>query len=110
VLPGLELQIKLTPDNLPERKRWPTYAAGGATGLGVLALATGGFLGGLSQLQPAGNTRAEAQQDERQKRDFARAANISFGTGALLGIVATYFFIRYSDDIFGRTERYEEAP
>jgi hypothetical protein len=110
VMPGQELQIKLTPDNLPRRKRWPTVAAAGSTALAVVALATGGFLGGLSQLQPTGNTRAEAQQDEQQKRGFARAANVSFGAGALLGIVSLYFCIRYGDDIFGRTEKYDEVP
>jgi len=110
VMPGQELQIKLTSDNLPQRKRWPTVAAAGSTALAVAALAAGGFLGALSQLQPTGNTRAEAQQDESQKRDFARAANVSFGAGALLGIVSLYFFIRYGDDIFGRTEKYDEAP
>jgi hypothetical protein len=27
-----------------------------------------------------------------------------------LGAVALFHFIRYQDDIFGRTERYEDAP
>ena len=49
-------------------------------------------------------------QDLEQKRNFARAANVSFGAGAVFAVVAIYHFIRYQDDIFGRTERYEEAP
>ena len=49
-------------------------------------------------------------QDLDEKRSFARAANISFGAGALLAAVAVYHFIRYRDDIFGRTEQYEETP
>jgi hypothetical protein len=110
VLPSQELQIKLTPDNLPERRRWPGYVAYGSATAALVSLAAGGFLGVLSQIQPAGNDRAAAQQDERQKIDFARAANISFGAGALFGIVSLYHFIRYGDDIFGRTEKYDEAP
>ncbi|HET6149015.1 MAG TPA: PEGA domain-containing protein [Polyangia bacterium] len=110
VLPAQELQISLTPVNLPERRRWPATVAYGSATMSLVALAAGGFLGVLSQLQPTGTTRAEAQQDERQKRDFARAANIAFGAGALLGIVSLYHFLRYNDDIFGRTEKYEEAP
>jgi hypothetical protein len=110
VLPAQELQIKLTADNLPQRKNWPAYTAYGSAALAAVALATGGFLGVLSQLQPTGDTRAAAQQDESQKRNFALAANISFGTGALFAVVSLYYFVRYRDDIFGRTEKYEEAP
>ena len=110
VLPSQELQIKLTPDNLPERRRWPANVAYGSATAALVALAAGGFLGVLSQIQPTGNDRAAAQQDERQKINFARAANISFGAGALFGIVSLYHFIRYGDDIFGRTEKYDEAP
>ena len=64
----------------------------------------------LSQLQPNGDSRQAAMQDLDQKRHFARAANISFGASAVFGAVALYHFIRYQDDIFGRTERYEDAP
>ncbi|HVV52808.1 MAG TPA: PEGA domain-containing protein [Polyangia bacterium] len=110
VLPGQELQIKLTPDNLPRRRSWPPYAAYGTAIGAVAALATGGFLGELSQLQPNGSTRQQAQDDLDQKRHFATAANASFGAAAVLGAVSLYFFIRYHDDIFGRTEHYEENP
>src|SRR5262249_45942071 len=44
VRPGQELQIKLSPDNLPPRRAWPPYLAYGAAALGALAFATGGFL------------------------------------------------------------------
>jgi hypothetical protein len=110
VLPAQELQIKLTADNLPRRKQWPTYTAYGSGTLAGVSFAAGGFLGVLSQLQPSGNTRAEAQQDEHQKSNFALAANISFGVGALFSAVSLYYFLRYRDDIFGRTEKYEESP
>jgi hypothetical protein len=110
VLPGQDLQIKLTADNLPRRKQWPASVAYGSLVGAAVAVAAGGFLGVLSQLQPNGATRFDAQQEYEQKRKFALAANISFGAGALLTVVSTVFFIRYRDDIFGRTERYEEAP
>jgi hypothetical protein len=110
VHPGEELQIRLTPDNLPLRRRWPANTAYASTGLAAVALAAGTFLGVISQLQPNGDSRQAAMQDLDQKRNFARAANIAFGTSAVFGAIALFHFIRYQDDIFGRTERYEDAP
>ena len=110
VRPGEELQIKLTPDNLPRRRRWPANTAYVSTGLAAIALAAGTFLGVISQLQPSGDSRQAAMQDLEQKRDFARAANISFIVSGTMAAVALFHFIRYQDDIFGRTERYEDAP
>ena len=110
VRPGQELQIKLKPDNLPVRRTWPPTVAYGTAGLAVAAAAAGGFLGVLSQLQPAGATRADAQEDFDQKRRFALAANVSFGASAVLAAVSLFYFIHYRDDIFGRAERYDEAP
>jgi hypothetical protein len=110
VRPGEELQIKLTPDNLPRRRRWPANTAYVSTGLAAVALAAGTFLGVISQLQPNGDSRQAAMQDLEQKRSFARAANISFIISGTMAAVALFHFIRYQDDIFGRTERYEDAP
>jgi hypothetical protein len=110
VRPGEELQIRLTPDNLPRRRTWPANVAIASTTLAGAALATGAFLGVLSQMQPNGDSREAAMQDLAEKRDFARGANIAFATSALLAAVALYHFIRYRDDIFGRAEKYEDAP
>jgi hypothetical protein len=110
VRPGQELQIKLKPDSLPERRAWPQRVAYSAATLAAVALAAGGFLGVLSQLQPNGATRADAQQDFDQKKTFAKAATISFGVGAGLAAASLFHFIYYRDDIFGREERYEDAP
>jgi hypothetical protein len=110
VLPGQELQIRLSPDNLPQRRRWPTYAAYGSASLAALSFAAGGFLGVLSQLQPNGDTRQAAMADLDQKKHLALGANIAFGAGAALSVMSLYFFLRYGDDIFGRSERYEESP
>ena len=110
VRPGEELQIRLTPDNLPRRRRWPANAATVSTALAAGAFATGAFLGVLSQMQPNGDSRQAAMQDLDEKRSFARGANIAFGAGALLAAIAIYHFIRYRDDIFGRTEQYEDTP
>jgi hypothetical protein len=110
VRPGQDLQIKLKPDNLPQRRAWPPYVAYGAATLAVASFAAGGFLGVLSQLQPSGSTRFDAQQDFDQKRRFALYANVSFGAGAVLSAASLFYFIQYRDDIFGRAERYDEAP
>src|SRR5205823_4760039 len=110
VLPGQELQIRLSRDNLPERRRWPRTLAYGTGALAALSFAAGGFLGVLSQLQPNGDTRQSAMADLDQKRHLALGANIAFGAGAAFLAVSLYHFIHYGDDIFGRTERYEETP
>ena len=107
---GRSCRSSSSPDNLPVRRSWPPTVAYGTAGLAVAAAAAGGFLGVLSQLQPTGATRADAQEDFDQKRRFALAANVSFGAGAVLGAVSLFYFIHYRDDIFGRAERYDEAP
>jgi len=110
VRPGQELQIKLKPDSLPERRTWPPRVAYGTATLAAVSFAAGGLLGVLSQLQPNGATRLDAQDDFDQKRRFALAANVSFAAGAALSVVSLFYFIYYRDDIFGREERYEDAP
>jgi TolB-like protein len=110
VRPGEELQIRLTPDNLPRRRRWPANTAYASTAIAVVGLATGAFLGVVSQLQPNGESREAAMQDLEQKRNFARAANVSFIVSGAAAAVALYHFIRYHDDIFGRSEHYEDTP
>ena len=81
VRPGQELQIKLKPDNLPVRRSWPPTVAYGTAGPRRRVAAAGGFLGVLSQLQPTGTTRADAQDDFDQKKRFALAANVSLRRG-----------------------------
>jgi hypothetical protein len=110
VRPGQDLQIKLTPDNLPRRRTAPPYVAYGAASLAVLGFAAGGFLGELSQLQPSGETRQATMDDLEQKKRFALTANVAFGIGAAAALTSLFTFIVYRDDIFGRSERYEEAP
>jgi hypothetical protein len=110
VRPGEELQIRLSPDNLPRRRAWPQYAAYGTAIASAVALATGGFLGELSQLNPTGSTRQAAVDDLEQKKSFAMAANISFASAAVLGAVSLYFFLRYHDDIFGRADEAGLGP
>jgi hypothetical protein len=110
VRPGQELQIKLTGDNLPLRRRWPPYLAYGSATAAALGFAAGGFLGELSQLQPSGDTRQAAMDDLHQKQRFALGANVAFGVGAVAAVTSLLVFILYRDDIFGRTEIYDEAP
>ena len=108
VVPGQDLGVTLTEVNLPRRRQWPTNAAVTSASLAALSLAAGGFLGVLSQLTPSGATRAEAQSDFDQKRNFGTAANVGFISGAVFGAAALFFVLRYQDDIFGRSE--DEAP
>lgn len=110
VRPAEELQIRLTPENLPVRRRWPRNLAYGSATLAALSFVAGGFLGVLSQVQPSGDTREAAMADLDQKRDFATAANVAFASGVVLGGISLFHFLRYHDDVIGRTERYEDAP
>jgi PEGA domain len=107
VFAGQDLGVNLTDSNLPRRRSWPTSAAITSASLGGFSLAAGGFLGVLSQLSPSGASRADAQDDFRQKQHLATAANVAFVSGAVFSLAALYFVLRYSDDIFGRAD---EAP
>jgi hypothetical protein len=103
VLPGQDLGITLGPTNLPARRRWPATVAYGSAGLAGVALAAGGFLGVLSQLNPTGATRAEVQRDIDQKHRLALGANAAFITGGALALISIVHFIAYRHDIFGQT-------
>jgi hypothetical protein len=107
---GQDLGINLTEANLPRRRRWPSVAAYTTGTLGLGALAAGGLLGVLSQVNPNGETRAAAQMDLKQKDRFARGANAAFIAGGALALVSAVLFIGYRDDIFGRGEDDESAP
>jgi hypothetical protein len=102
VFPGRDLGVTLTDANLPRRRLWPAKAATASATLAGLSFAAGGFLGVLSQLTPSGATRAEAQSDFNQKRNFGTAANVAFISGAVFSAAALYFVIGYRDDVFGR--------
>jgi energy-converting hydrogenase Eha subunit A len=101
---GQDLGINLTEANLPRRRRWPTYAAYGTGTLALGAVAAGGFLGVLSQVNPSGDTRAAKMRDLEQKQQLARGSTAAFITGGALAVVSTALFIIYRDDVFGRPE------
>jgi len=102
VFPGRDLGVTLTEANLPRRRLWPAKAAAASASLAGLSFAAGGFLGVLSQLTPSGATRAEAQSDFNQKRNFGTAANVAFISGAVFSAAALCLIIGYRDDVFGR--------
>jgi hypothetical protein len=80
----------------------------GAATLAVAGFAAGAFMGELSQLQPGGETRQAAMDDLHQKQRFALAANVAFGAGALMALTSLFTFILYRDDIFGRSDKFED--
>jgi hypothetical protein len=101
---GQELGINLTETNLPRRRRWPSVMAYGTGTLALTSFAAGGFLGVLSQINPSGDNRKEAQADLGQKDNLAKGANVAFITGGALAVISVALFIAYKDDVFGRTE------
>ena len=98
------LGVTLTEANLPRRRQWPATAAVASASLAALSLAAGGFLGVLSQPTPSGSTRAEAQKDFDQKRQFAIGADAGFIAGAVFGVAALCIVLGYRDDVFGRSD------
>jgi len=104
VVAGQDLGVTLTEANLPRRRQWPANTAVASASLAALSLATGGFLGVLSQPTPSGSTRAEAQKDFDQKRQFAIGADVGFIAGAVFGVTALCIVLAYRDDIFGRSD------
>jgi hypothetical protein len=102
---GQDLGINLTEANLPQRRRWPGSFAYGAAAGALTAVAAGGFLGVLSQVNPTGDTREAAQRDLAQKERLAFGSTVSFVTAGALGLLSGLLFIVYRDDIFGRPEQ-----
>ena len=111
VRPGEELQIRLTPDNLPpppalarqHRLRVDRARGRGARRRGPSSACC------RSCSRTATRARPRCRISSRSGASRC-AANVSFGASAVFGAIALYHFIRYQDDIFGRTERYEDAP
>lgn len=101
VFSGQDLGINLTEQNLPQRRRWPTYAAATTGAAAGVALAAGSFLGVLSQLAPSGQKMREMESDFEQKRKFGVAANVSFIAGAALATATIALLVGYRHDIFG---------
>ena len=99
---GGQLEVRLTPDNLPERWRWPAYVAYGSAAAASLSLIGGTFLGVASEINPSLDTRREVMRDFERRRTMGRAANVLLATSVLLAGVSVYHFIKYRDHVFGR--------
>lgn len=104
VMPGQDLGINLTENNLPRRSRNPGRVAYSSAALSLAALATGGFFGVLSQVNTSGSVRAEHQSDFNERERFSNVANVSFITGGALALISLGTFIIYRDDVFGRDD------
>lgn len=101
VKPATELEIKLTPDNLPRRRRWPGYVAFGGLGAAALSAGLGGVLGAMSQVQPDSGVRLRVQEDLRRREGLATTANVLFGCAAAIGLASSGLLYVYRRDVFG---------
>lgn len=104
VMPGQDLGINLTENNLPRRSRNPGRVAYVSGAMSLAALATGGFFGVLSQVNTSGSVRAEHQSDFDERDKFSKVANVSFIAGGALALISLGTFILYRDDVFGRDD------
>jgi hypothetical protein len=101
VVAATDLEIKLLPEQLPARRRWPTVAMTTAIAGAVISLGTGAALGTFSQLAPSGATRAELQDDLDRRHGYAQSANIAFGLGATFVLAASVIYAVYRHDVVG---------
>jgi len=90
--PPATLSLAVRPQEPPSASRstfpWrPTV--GYATGaLAAISFSAGAVAGGLAAVSPAGRTRAEAQMDLQQRKEYAHAANDLLLIGGALAIVS----------------------
>ena len=97
-----DLSIRLTPEQLPSRRRWPTYLAVGSGGTAALALVAGGFLGVASEMDARLPDREEAMRDFQRRARMGQVATGLLVGGCALAVLSVYSFFRYQDHIFGR--------
>jgi hypothetical protein len=101
VKPATELEIRLTPDSMPRRRVWPAYSAFGGLGAAVAAVAVGGVLGAMSQVEPDTDVRLRVQEDLERRKGLATGANVLFVSGAALGVASLTILYLYRRDVFG---------
>jgi len=101
VKPATELEIRLTAESLPMRRRWPTYVAFGGLGAAALSVGVGATFGALSQVEPDSGVRLRVQEDLGRRQDLATTANVLFGCGAALALFSSALLYLYRRDIFG---------
>jgi hypothetical protein len=101
LLPANDLEIKLSPEQLPQRRRWPASAMTGTVIGSALALGLGSTLGVYSQIESPGDSRRAAQDDIERRESLALSANIAFVTAAVLAVGAATLWLLYRRDISG---------
>jgi hypothetical protein len=101
VKPATDLEIRLTPQNLPARRLWPRWAALGGMGAGAAAVGVGAGLGAMSQVEPDTTSRVRVQQDLARRQGLATSANVLFATGAALALCSVAILYLYRADVFG---------
>jgi hypothetical protein len=99
-----ELQIRLSPDHLPERWRWPSRLAFGSAAGAGLGLVAGAFLGVASEIETELPSRQEAMRDFDRRSRMGNAATALLVCGGALAVLSAYTFLRYRDHVFGRPE------
>jgi hypothetical protein len=98
------LEIRLSPQHLPLRRRWPGYVAWSTGGGALLAGAGGVLLAAQSQGARADATRQEAMLDFQRRQRLGSVSTAVLLSSALLAGISAYHFLRYHRDIFGRAD------
>jgi hypothetical protein len=101
VKPATELEIKLTPRDLPERRTWPSYLVVGGLGASAVSIGLASVLGAMSQVEPDTTERGKVQQDLARRQRLATTANVVFGCGAALAALSATVFYVYRRDVLG---------
>jgi hypothetical protein len=103
VLEHADLQVRLTPDQLPRRGRWPSYLALGSAAGAALCLVGGGLLGVASEVDSHPPSRLEAMRDFERRRRMGHVATGMLVCGGALAALSAYTLVRYREHVFGRT-------
>ena len=99
-------EIKLKPDNLPQRRSWPPTVAYGTAGLAVASVAARRLPGRALTAPADGRHAARRPRTTTTRRSASRCTPTSASARApCWGSCPLFYFIHYRDDIFGRTER-----
>jgi hypothetical protein len=101
VRPASDLQIKVTPENMPRRRLWPGYVGFGGVGLAAGAVVLGSVLGAMSQDEPTSGSRRALQDDFNRRKGLVRDANLLFAAGAAIGVASLAVLIGYRRDVLG---------
>jgi len=100
---GSSIDLRISAADMPERLRWPSYAAYGLAGAAIVDATGGILLGVTAQSPPASTSREVAQQEFDRHQRLGLIADVMLISSAVLATASAYLFLHYRRHIFGST-------